>query len=59
MKPVPTHPVTQHARFMSAFCEDLLARDYHAPRAKAVCEISKQIHKEGRVLPNKRAATDS
>lgn len=44
MKSIPTDPMRQHDRFMSAFCDDLLAGDYHAPRAKAVCEISRQIN---------------
>ena len=57
MRPVPTDPMQQHARMISAFCDDLMAGDYSAPRAKAVLEISKQSTKEGRVLPNKRAAS--
>lgn len=42
MKPIPTDPMAQYARFMAAFCDDLIAGDYTAPRAKAVCEISRQ-----------------
>lgn len=43
MRQFPTEPMAQHARFMEAFCQDLLAGDYKAPRAKAVCEISRQL----------------
>jgi hypothetical protein len=45
MRNWPTDPMREHAQFMSAFCEDLLAGDYHAPRAKAVAEISRQINR--------------
>jgi hypothetical protein len=38
--------MAKHARFMAAFCDDLLAGDYRAPRAKAVCEISHQLNRE-------------
>lgn len=48
MKPLPTDAMAKHARFMAAFCDDLLAGDYHAPRANAVCEISKQFTRETR-----------
>jgi hypothetical protein len=57
MKPIPTDPMAQHNRLMQAFNDDLLAGDYHAPRAKAVCEISKQTREAA--LPNKRAASNS
>ena len=45
MKPLPKDPVAQHAIFMEAFTQDLLARDYHAPRAKAVSAVSKAMEK--------------
>jgi len=48
VREIPSDPMKEHARFMQAFCEDLLARDYHAPRAKAVVEITRQT-KGGRV----------
>jgi hypothetical protein len=44
VKSLPADPMGQHARFMAAFCDDLLAGDYTAPRAKAVCEISRQVN---------------
>lgn len=42
MKKLPADPMLAHQRFMDAFCQDLLAGDYAAPRAKAVCEVSRQ-----------------
>lgn len=47
MKAIPEDPMRQHQRFMQAFTDDLLARDYDCPRMKAVCEIVRQTRKEG------------
>jgi hypothetical protein len=43
MKTIPTRPLAQYQRLMDAFCDDLMARDYGAPRTKAVVEIARQI----------------
>lgn len=49
MKPVPTDPMAQHARFIAALCDDFaspdFARDGKTPRADAVVEISRQQRK--------------
>ena len=47
MKQIPADPVQQHARMISAFCDDLMAGDYSAPRTKAAVEISKQTRERG------------
>ncbi len=38
--------MAQHELSIEAFCADLLAGDYHAPRMKAVWEISHQINEQ-------------
>ena len=56
MKPIPREPYAPQARMMDAIIGDIM--DTGSPtfaRLDALREVSKQT-KEGRVLPNKRAA---
>jgi hypothetical protein len=59
MDSFPTNPMAQHDRFWSAFCDDYLAGDYHAPRAKAVAQIAKQLNTRDGSAVQKTAPSNS